>query len=458
MPHPTWHELAVSKLLRTSTEAQPVATTQTGGRGRSLVHLGITLHWIVACTPAAPAAQGPGTPPITIHAQEARTTVAHPIARGDRLEAIMRRYGVHPPESARWIEAAGPLANLQRIEAGRYVTLSFSGGELLALRYDLAGGRRLAVERVVGSELSAFVEEPPVIVKSVGVRGIIRSGFFADARDAGVPDVIISRMVDLLSGSIDFSSEVVPGDRFRLVFEERCRLDGRPLEPGRILAAEYVGLLDSAAAFLYSDEDGEPRYVGERGQPVDRDLLRYPVEFTHISSGFSLSRLHPLLKQDRPHLGVDFAAAAGTPVRAVGPGTVRWATWKGELGRHVEIDHGDDLVSSYSHLRAIHPAIVDGLKVERGRVIGWVGQSGLATGPHLHFALFEKGEYRDPLSMIRSAGTPPVDRERFRLVRSIWMAQLRAIPGSYVPVPSSAPEALSALAQARREGSILLTL
>lgn len=435
-----------------------MATLQIGRRRRLLAERSYTLHWIVACTAAALPAQGRGTPPVQIHVEAAHTTVAHPIAQGDRLETILGRYGVRPRETARWVAAAKPFGDLQRIQAGRYLTLSFTGGELSALRYDLTGGRRLAVQRADGSELGASVEEPPVIVEAVGIRGMVRSGFFADAREAGVPEVIISRMVDLLSGSIDFRSEVAFGDRFRLVFEERRRLDGRALEPGRILVAEYVGIFGSAAAFLYGEDEGEPRYVNEDGRPIEEQLLRYPVEFTHISSGFSPSRFHPVLKQDRPHLGIDFAAAEGTPVRAVGAGVVRAATWKGELGRHVEIDHGRGLVSAYSHLRAIHPGISEGLEVERGQVIGWVGQSGLATGPHLHFALFENGEYRDPLRWIRSSAAPRIDRERFRLVRSLRMAQLRAIPGNYAPIPSTAPEALSALAQARREGSILLTL
>jgi murein DD-endopeptidase MepM/ murein hydrolase activator NlpD len=329
---------------------------------------------------------------------------------------------------------------------------------LIGLRYDLDEDRRLVVERHT-TDWAGRVERRPQHVEVIGARGTIQTSFYRAARDAGIPDAIISRMVDLLSGEIDFDADVRVGDRFRVLYERRTRTDGQPLPPGNIVAADFVGRTRSAAAFLYSEGGAdEPRYVDRNGRPLEHALLRYPVEFTRISSAFSEGRFHPILKQSRPHLGVDFAAPAGTPVRAIGAGKVIWAGWKGGFGRHVEIEHADGLVSTYSHLRATHPTLASGSPVKQGQLLGWVGQTGLATGPHLHFALFENGQYLDPLSLHRSPLVEPIDRQRFTVVRAALMQQLRGIPGSYAAVSSTAPVAFSALAQARLLGSVVLTL
>lgn len=370
----------------------------------------------------------------------------------------MLRYGVDPLSIGDWVEAAAPVADLGHIEAGHTLSFTFTANQrLISVSYDRGDDGRVIVEDT-GKALHARVEEPAVVVTVVGVRGTLESGFYRDARRAGVPDVVISRMVDLLSREIDFRTGVRRGDRFRLLYEQRTRKDGRVLPPGRILAADYLGRESSAAAFLYGEHEGSPVYVDHHGEPLEQSFLRYPLEFTRISSDFSMARFHPILKQSRPHLGVDFAAQQGTPVRAVGPGTVRWAGWKGDFGFHVELEHAKGLSSTYSHLRGIAPRIQDGGQVARGQLLGWVGQTGLATGAHLHFAMFDNGVYVDPLTMNPGVSGGDVDHGRFRLMHTAWMRQLRSIPGSFTTVPSTAPEALSALAQARRHGAVVLTL
>jgi murein DD-endopeptidase MepM/ murein hydrolase activator NlpD len=415
------------------------------------------IYVLVACTVTASAAQAPARP-IAIRADTSRVTVSHPIVRGERLASIMLRYGVDPFTIAGWVDAAKPVADLGHIEAGRTLTFTFTAGHrLTALSYDRGEDGRVIVEDT-GSTLHARIEEPPVVVSVVGVRGTVERGFHHAAERAGVPDPVVSRMVDLLSRDIDFRTDVHRGDRFRLLFEQRARRDGRLLPPGRIIAADYVGRERSAGAFLYSEGDGEAVYVDHHGEPLEGSFLRYPLEFTRISSEFSEARFHPILKQSRPHLGVDFAALTGTPVRAVGAGVVRWAAWKADFGFHVEVDHGEELLSTYSHLRGIARRITQGARVARGQLVGWVGQTGLATGPHLHFAMFENNVYRDPLTMNPSSRGTAVDHGRFRRVHTACMQQLRSIPGSFMPVPSTAPETLSALAQARRQGLVVLTL
>ena len=385
-------------------------------------------------------------------------SIALPIAPGDTVTAILRRYGIAPGEISSLVGAARPYANLRHVEAGRYLTLLFGPhGELAALRYQLGRWREVVIEHS-GAGLAARLDDGPVQVEVVAVRATVRTTFERAARAAGIPEPILSRMVDLLSGEINFDSDVVTGDRFRVLFETRKRPNGDALAPGRILAADFVGRKRSAAAFFYAEDQGTPCYVDDDGRPLESAFLRYPVEFTRISSAFAESRFHPILQEHRPHLGVDLAAPAGTPVRSIGAGRVIWADWKGSLGRHVEIDHGNGLTSAYSHLREIDAGLQPGVPVRQGQRIGVVGQSGLATGPHLHFALFEDGQYTNPLSLHRAPPATPIDHVQFEAVRTAMMEQLRTIPGAVYTMPSTAPVALSALAQARRLGAGNLTL
>lgn len=154
------------------------------------------------------------------------------------------------------------------------------------------------------------------------------------------------------------------------------------------------------AGSVRSAPTGASVQLAVTGRPLPRAALSYPLERTRITSPFTPTRFHPILRRTRAHRGVDFSAPAGTPVRAAAAGTVRRAGWNGDYGRHVEIDHGGGFVSAYSHLRAIPRELRTGSQVARGQLVGWVGQSGLATGPHLHFALFQDGRYVNPLPVI----------------------------------------------------------
>jgi murein DD-endopeptidase MepM/ murein hydrolase activator NlpD len=385
--------------------------------------------------------------------------VGHLIARGESFHSILGRYGVRESESRAWYQAARTKQDLRTLQAGRVLNLTFSPLRgLVALRYDLDRERWLVVERLVEDGLQARIGRVPENVRAVLIQGVIRSSFYQSATRKGIPEPVIAQMVDILGSELDFSSEVHPGDRFRVLYEERLGPDGRLLSPGRVLTAEFKGRAASASAFLYESEDGEPAYVDAQGRGLDGSLLRYPLEFTRISSTFSSSRFHPILKVRRPHLGVDFAAPTGTPVRAVGNGSVKWAGWKGGFGRHVEIDHGANLASAYSHLRGIHPSVKRTGRVKRGQVIGWVGQSGQATGPHLHFAIFEKGRYVNPLRLRHAPTAPNVDPVKFRKLQAELARELRVARGGQVVASSTPPILLSPVAAAQQLGPVTFTM
>lgn len=383
--------------------------------------------------------------------------VALQAARGDQFDALLHREGIARDEIARWQRAARHVTDLRRLAAGRALELDLDGrSRLLALRYELDGEERLAVELDGRGRPAARREPVPVRVRIIGARGTVGRGIKDAAVRAGIPEAVVSQLVDLLSWRLDFKEDVHCGDRFRVLWEQRTTLEGRLLKPGRIVAVEYEGRSDRAAAYLLADGD-EPTYIDDAGHPLNGAPLRFPLEFSRIASAFSDARLHPILHVNRPHLGVDFAAPAGTPVRAVGSGTVQFSGVRSGFGNHIEIAHGRGFVSAYSHLERIAPGITGGAKVERGQLIGWVGQTGLATGPHLHFATFEDGQYLDPLSIQYPAPAEPAALADSATRRRLLSARLRTLPPSSPTTPIAPEMGLPALAVASGVGPITLT-
>src|SRR5262249_44011487 len=232
------------------------------------------------------------------------------------------------------------------------------------------------------------------------VGGRIDSSLYQAARKAGVPIQIVDDLADM-NWDVDFS-DLQPGDTFKVIFEEFQR-EGKPIERGRIIAAEIATKGKTFSLF--------PSLPEEEGQShrssANLAFLRYPLQFTRISSVFTTARFHPILERVRPHKGVDFAAPRGTPVRAVASGKVTFAGRQSGYGNIVCIDHPGPYDTAYAHLERIAKGLGQGNQVERGQVIGYVGSTGLATGPHLHFELHKDGEYINPLV----AKLPVIDEE-----------------------------------------------
>jgi murein DD-endopeptidase MepM/ murein hydrolase activator NlpD len=296
------------------------------------------------------------------------------------------------------------------------------------------------VMREEGERIVSSVERLPRMVDVRVVSGTIETSLYAAAVKNGVPEHVVSAIADILGWDIDFATALRRGDSFRVAYEDVHDGNGGRMPEGKVLAVE----LDAEKAFLravyYEAGDGGGHYYSPDGHPFGRTFLRYPVEFTRISSQFSHSRFHPVLRVRRPHLGVDFAAPMGTPVRSIAAGKVRYAGWKGANGRFVKIDHGDGLESSYSHLKRIAPGVRPGARIHMGQVIGAVGATGLATGPHLHFALYRNGVYVNPMRAALPA-PPPLSAELmagFERARDELLAQLALAPSTAPAVVASA--------------------
>ncbi|RMD82944.1 MAG: hypothetical protein D6815_07915 [Candidatus Dadabacteria bacterium] len=321
------------------------------------------------------------------------------IERGQTVSDILAAAGVSPPEIARWLEAADRVYDLNHVLAGQTIVLDLDTQQhaLRRLALDIDANTRLVAEhRNAGFEVRR--DEIAFERRLRLAAGRIDHSLYTAAIAQGVPDRIISEVAEILGWELDFSRDLRPGDRFRILYEELVDPAGTESRTGRVLAAEVTTRGRRYEAFYYR-RPGEIAggYYDPSGRALGRAFLRYPVAYSRISSRFSAARLHPVLKRRRPHYGVDFAAPPGTPVHAIAAGTVTVAGWRGASGRLVKIRHDNVYESAYAHLSRFADGIRPGARVAKGQVIGYVGSTGLATGPHLHLALYKNGKYVDPL-------------------------------------------------------------
>jgi murein DD-endopeptidase MepM/ murein hydrolase activator NlpD len=333
--------------------------------------------------------------------------VRHLIARGDSFASVLAARGLAAAEIHAWEQAAAATYDLAAVLSRHALVLTFArdGGQLTACDYEIDKYALLSL-RLVHGQIQARMKAMPRLAAVRGVAARVEASLATSATAAGVPAPMVAELGDIFGWELDPQSDVRPGDEFRVLYAELRDDAAGTVRPGDILAAEIKTGGRTYTAIRFENEQGESEYYDPDGHALGRRFLKYPVAFTTISSTFSGSRFHPVLKRCRPHLGVDFAAPSGTPVRAVATGVVRFAKYNGEYGNQVAIEHDAVYASSYSHLRRIARGIRLGVTVEKGQVIGYVGRSGMATGPHLHFMLFKDGTYVNPL-----AASLPADEE-----------------------------------------------
>lgn len=355
------------------------------------------------------------------------------LRRGDSFAKLLQRYDVPAREALIWQQAALETFDLSRLRPRRSLTLFFDRGtdELAAVEYLIDRANVLFLERDAQGEIHAERLRVPFSVELRAVSGRIDESMNIDCSEAGVPERIVSELTDIFAWDIDFD-ELRSGDAFRAVYELAIGEDGSVIQTGNILGAEIEASGTVYTAIYHADQDGRGGYFDADGRSLDRGQLRFPLEFTRISSEFSARRFHPILRRDRPHMGVDFAAPAGTPVRAVADGVISTSGWKGQLGKTVRVEHqgSSSQASLYGHLRRIASRLTPGTRVSKGELIGYVGQTGCATGPHLHFALFSGEDYVNPLEIpapprVAAAGAVEPRFERTKVAVLGMLASLR---------------------------------
>ena len=347
------------------------------------------------------------------------------IAPGENLSTIFKKQNLPPADLQRILES-GPLAErLHKVYPGHKLTfVTDEENDLLRFVYSSGPLERLIFERSGETyQGRKEVEEPTTRVAFR--HAVIKHSLFVAGQRAGLEDALIMRLEKIFQWDIDFLLDIRGGDEFSILFEERY-LDDQLIDTGRILAAQFVNQGETHRAVLYTDSTGIAQFFNPAGESMRKDFLRAPLEFTRISSNFNLRRHHPLFKTSMPHRGIDYAAPMGTPVLAAGDGTVRIASRTHANGNYVVLRHGETFETKYLHLSKIARGIRGGTRVEQGKVIGYVGATGYATGPHLHYEFLVNGVHQNPrtVELPKAKPIPASERTRFEQSTAVVLAQL----------------------------------
>jgi len=328
---------------------------------------------------------------------------------GDTVAGLLARLGVAEDDA----QQLPRLKELRRLRPGSTVTAEVGpGGELARLEFP---GARDLMSVIVRKEngFRAGDERASLQTHLAMKSGVIRSSLFAAADAAAIPDSVAIQLADVFGGDIDFHRDLRRGDRFCVVYELQT-LNGRPVRAGRVLAAEFrnQGRMHRAVWFSGDDADGKKSggYYAADGKNLRKAFLRSPLEYSRVSSGFGMRR-HPFLQSWRAHSGVDYAAPAGTRVRAVGNGVVEFAGRQGGYGNVVIVRHPSNVTTLYAHLSAFGRGFHKGAHIAQGDTVGMVGQTGWATGPHLHYEFRVAGQARNPLAVALPAAQPVAAHE-----------------------------------------------
>ena len=378
----------------------------------------------MAAAPAVPASVAAVLKPAT----QELSTIRVIVGRNDTLDHIFRRLALSLSDLASLRSLPGIRADLDRLRPGETLTLIAKSGALIGLE------RRLNIEQTLRVDRSqdgfrANVLANPLATRTRTISASIDSSLFESMAAAGGHDQTALSLADIFGYDIDFVLDIRPGDTFTVTYTEVLQ-DGRYLQDGPILAARFVNQGREYLAVRYVGPSGRADYYSPEGRSLHKAFLRAPLEFTRVSSPFSLHRLHPILNTIRAHKGVDYAAPVGTPVRAAGDGRVLFAGRRGGYGNLVELDHAGGITTVYGHLSRFAHGLRPGQHVVQGQVIAYVGMTGLATGPHLHYEYRVNGVFKNPQT-IRLPEALPIDGP----LRADFLAKSAPLLASLDPPP-----------------------
>lgn len=333
------------------------------------------------------------------------------IQRGDTIAAILTRLQVNDQDKSAFLRAARDSQAMRRLMPGKTVYAQTTAqGELLMMRYFFGNEDLFLMEKTGGS--FQMIEQQAELDAQIRMRsGTVTSSLFGATDRADVPNSIALQITDIFATEIDFHRDIRKDDRFTVVYET-LHDNGEQAKTGRILAAEYVNKGRSHKALYFQAPNGDGGYYTPDGDSMQRQFLRSPLAFSRISSGFSNSRFHPVLKKWRSHRGVDYAAPTGTPIKATANGTVSFAGTKGGYGKLIVLKHNGKYDTAYGHLSRFTKGLRSGARVNQGDVIGYVGATGLATGPHLHYELRVNGVQHDPAKVVLPSAPPIAGKDR----------------------------------------------
>jgi len=336
--------------------------------------------------------------------------VEYPVKSGDNLTTLFKRAGLGPRDVYRISQAVSGSDALQRLRPGQTLAFLIEDGLLRKLRHVQDQLNSTLLELTDSGYQIRKLERTPE-PRTLYAAGTITRSLFLDAADAGLSNRTIMQLAEIFGWDIDFALDIREGDHFRVLYEQDY-LDGEAIDQSRILAAEFINQGKTFAAVRFTDSEGNSQYFAPDGRSMRKAFLRSPVDFSRISSRFKPERFHPVLGKKRPHRGVDYAAATGTPIKAAGDGKIIWRGTKGGYGRTVILQHGSNITTLYAHMSRYQKGLSNGSRVKQGQIIGYVGASGLATGPHLHYEFRVNEVHKNPLTVALPAADPIAERER----------------------------------------------
>jgi murein DD-endopeptidase MepM/ murein hydrolase activator NlpD len=390
----------------------------------------------MAATPLSPAAPAGAGGPVHLvgaagfdGAQLALSSIDVIVSRNDTLDRIFRRLKLNVADLASLRSLPGLKARLDSLRPGESLRFWHRDGQLFGLDRRLNDAQTLQVTRA-GEGLRADVVENPLETRTRTVGGLISSSLFEAVESAGAHEQTAVELGDIFGWDVDFVLDVRPGDSFVVTYQEIWR-DGHYLRDGPVLAASFVNQGREYRAVRYTDPSGVTGYYAPDGRSMRKAFLRAPLEFSRVSSGFNSARMHPILNRIRAHKGVDYAAPIGTPVRAAGDGVIRFAGVMGGYGNLIEIEHTHSITTVYGHLSRFVHGMRSGTRVSQGTVIAYVGMTGLATGPHLHYEYRVNGVFKNPQTVALPSAAPigPVFSADFRSHAEPLLASLDMAAG-----------------------------
>lgn len=329
------------------------------------------------------------------------------IKEGDTLSLVLESLNVKNEERAKIIEAFEKTYSPAKIKVGNIFKIKFENDKISAqkIEYAISAEKVLIMTKNAADEFVAEEKEIVFEVKIASKGNKIASSLFEAGGDIGLSAGTILLMADVFSGEIDFAADIQEGDSFKIIYEEKYK-DGELALEGNILAAEFQNQGQIFRTFYFNDPGNASSYFNEKGQSLKKAFLKSPLNYRYVSSGYTASRYHPILKIMTSHRAIDYVAAAGTPVVAVADGKILLAAWRNDYGNYIGVRHSNGYVTYYGHLSGFAKGMRVGNSVLQGQTIGYVGSTGFSTGPHLDFSMKLNGGYINPLKVNVVVGDP----------------------------------------------------
>ena len=355
------------------------------------------------------------------------------IKSGDNLSTAFNRAGISASTLHKIIHSKGVDRSIKKIFPGDKILFDFdeASNDLVKIRFPKSVFKTVEISQINKQYVSDVVNIEPEVLPTFKA-ATINNSFYIDAKNAGLSDNKIMDLANIFGWDVDFALDIRQGDSFSVIYEERF-LDGKKVEDGNIIAAQFTNRGKTFTAIAYTDKNGHSHFYTPEGYSMRKAFIRTPVDFARVSSSFNPRRLHPILKTVRPHRGIDYAAKPGTPIKATGDGKIVHRGWKGGYGKTIVIQHGKRYTTLYAHMRAYKKGFKVGSKVKQGQIIGFVGSTGRSTGPHLHYEFRVDRIHRNPAT-VKFPNAEPIHKSllaKYKTHAEQVMAQLTTYSNTY---------------------------